>query len=143
MVHILLINKLAFPIQQVTAGKKNKRATTKIHRCMSVCGFVFFLCVYEFQQRTDFCNDLYHKKQIVKKKKKQAAQQSTMLYSLPEAQKEHEAMGDSRNRSKSTNLSSQLIKDKPSRHTKRNSSISLTHATLFHLLSWHLFCQHF
>lgn len=42
MVHILLINKLAFPIQQVTAGKKNKRATTKIHRCMSVCGFVFF-----------------------------------------------------------------------------------------------------
>lgn len=103
----------------------------------------FFLCVYEFQQRTDFCNDLYDKKQIVKKKKKQAAQQSTMLYSLPEAQKEHEAMGDSRNRSKSTNLSSQLIKDKPSRHTKRNSSISLTHATLFHLLSWHLFCQHF
>lgn len=70
MVHILLINKLAFPIQQVTAGKKNKRATTKIHRCMSVCGFVFFLCVYEFQQRTDFCNDLYDKKQIVKKKKK-------------------------------------------------------------------------
>lgn len=47
---------------------------------VSVWFCIFFLCVYEFQQRTDFCNDLYDKKQIVKKKKKKAG--STAVYNV-------------------------------------------------------------
>lgn len=79
MVHILLINKLAFPIQQVTAGKKTSVQQQKYTDACQCVVLYFFLCVYEFQQRTDFCNDLYDKKQIVKKKKKAG---STAVYNV-------------------------------------------------------------
>lgn len=45
MVHILLINKLAFPIQQVTAGKKTSVQQQKYTDACQ-CVVLYFFCVF-------------------------------------------------------------------------------------------------